>query len=103
MQNLAELNVSVVAYEREGRWIAQCVEHDIAAFSDNLATLPDAFSDALVANLHINAHLGREGLEGIPAAPAGFRTLFDAAPLDIAPRNRSNEPQKVRVKEMRVA
>jgi hypothetical protein len=104
MKQHSEINVSVVAFEREGQWIAQCVEYDIAAFSDSLAALPDAFSNALFANICINQHLGRDGLDGVPAAPARFRDMFESAPLDVSMRERGTDvPPHLRVREMRIA
>jgi hypothetical protein len=104
MNQKIEIAVNVVAYEHDGRWIAQCVEYDIAAFADSLVALPDAVFDAVSANFCINQHLGRNGLDGIPAAPVKFRELFETASLDVHQRNQDvSLPPSVRVKEIRVA
>jgi hypothetical protein len=104
MRMAHDIEISVVAFEREGRWIAQCVEYDIAAFSESLPALPEAFSKALFANFCINQNLGRKGLEGVPSAPAQFKQMFESAQLDVSPRNKNfNTPRHLRVTEMRVA
>lgn len=74
------ITVSAVAFQAEdGRWFAQGVDYDILASADTLNSLPRAFERALAANLCVNTELGRDGLQGIPAAPAHYREMFDAA------------------------
>src|SRR3989338_4387140 len=80
------VNVSVVAFQEGDLWVAQCVEYDIAAHASDLTRLPAAFERALLENLCINAELGREGLDGIPAAPEFYRELFDGG-MDLKPRS----------------
>jgi hypothetical protein len=75
------IEVSVVAFQEGELWVAQCVEYDIAAFAKSLPELSKAFERAMAANLCVNADLGRNALDGVPAAPERFRQLFDKADL----------------------
>jgi hypothetical protein len=96
--------LSVVAFETDGRWIAQCVQYDIAAFADNLADLPGALFLAIKSNMSVNAHLGRSGLDGLPAAPTKFRDMFEHSRLEVSLINNGVGPANdVFVHEMRVA
>ena len=98
-----DITIHVVAYRGEERWIAQCVEFDIAAFADDVNGLEAAFSKALAANLCINQQLGRNLLDGIPAAPNKFRTMFEAA-RDRVP-GKTDGPKAsphLRIEEMRL-
>jgi len=70
-----QIEVRVVCYKGEGPWVAQCVEHDIAAFSRSVKDLPTAIKRAIAANVCVNHDLGREGLEGIPRAPERFAEM----------------------------
>jgi hypothetical protein len=70
-----------VVYRGESAWVARTLEHDIAAFADHPDDLPGKLRKAIAANLLINARNGREGLEGIPPAPAQFVELDERAKL----------------------
>jgi hypothetical protein len=70
----------VVAFQdRDGSWIAQCIQYDITARAKNVLEVRKAFARQLKANLAVNERLGRKGLEGIPRAPEKFKRAFDAA------------------------
>ena len=79
------LKMRAVAFEDGGLWVAQCIDHDIAAFAPSLPELPKALMRAVGANLCANADLGREGLEGIPPAPKRFAALFKRADYSLSP------------------
>lgn len=64
--------MTVVAYEEEGFWIAQCLEHDICVQAPTREALRHRLGLTIEANIAINEHLGRIGLDGIPPAPAKF-------------------------------
>jgi hypothetical protein len=75
-----QLKIDVVAFmDRDGNWIAQGIQYDIAARAPSPLGLREAFQRQLLANLALNARLGREGLDGVPPAPDRFRALFEAA------------------------
>ena len=72
-----QIEVRVVFYKDENAWVAQCVEHDIAAFARTLKDLPRAIDRAIAANVCVNHDLGREGLDGIPEAPKRFLEMIE--------------------------
>src|ERR1700730_4566918 len=74
-----QITLSVIAFHDEGKWIAQCVEYDIAASAESLTKLRKAFEKAVIANICVNKELGHSGLDGIPSAPSKFRDLFNNA------------------------
>jgi len=80
------IKVRVVLFENADGWVAQCLEHDIAAFAPTLAGVTRKFERTIAANVLINAELGRAGLEGIPPAPARFTALYEESGLDLSAR-----------------
>ncbi len=80
-QIYGNLRLRAVVYRGESAWVARTLEHDIAAFADHPDDLPGKLRKAIAANLLINARNGREGLEGIPPAPAQFVELDERAKL----------------------
>lgn len=79
------VQINAVAFEEGGAWVAQGIEYDIVAMANDVRDLPDAFMRAVVENILITQHLGRAPLEGIGAAPARFRDLFESAPTEMRP------------------
>ena len=76
-------HLRAVVYRGESAWVAQALEHDIAAFADTPDSLPAALGKAIAVNLAINLRKGRKGFEGIPPAPARFAELYEQATLTI--------------------
>lgn len=92
METPRPIEVRAVLYEDRGVWVAQCLEYDIAAFSESLRGLPKAFSRTVAAYLSANADQGRAGLEGIPPAPPRFVAMYEGSDLDLSSRGASGEP-----------
>lgn len=80
---MRSIEIKVVAYQKGNAWIAQCVEYDIYAHSESLPKLSLALERAVLANVCINAELGRKGLDGIPPAPQRFLDMFQGAHLHV--------------------
>jgi hypothetical protein len=98
------IEVSAVAYQVGDQWVAQCLEYDIAAFAKSLTELPRAFERAMAANMCVNADLGRDALEGIPAAPSRFRELFEQADLGLTPTpHAAAKKSPVKIRDLRLA
>src|SRR5438105_1860445 len=99
------IEVSAVAYQEGDVWVVQCVEYDIAAFAKHPTELPRAFERAMAANVCVNADLGRHALDGIPAAPAKFRELFERAKLGLKPTETTAPAKKspVKLRDLRMA
>lgn len=84
-----EVTVSVVVFRSEsqsGRWVAQCIEHDICVSSPTLDGLSVRLERQLVSEIANNHRKGRAGLEGIDPAPQRFREMFEASHLTIMNR-----------------
>jgi hypothetical protein len=82
------IKIDAVAFQDpSGAWIAQCIQYDIVARANSLPELPKAIQREVVANLCINAKLGRKDLEGIPPAPEKYQEEFRAATLRLSPRS----------------
>lgn len=78
--------ISVLVYQTPETWVAQALEFDIAAFAATMAELPAALMRAVAANACANAALGRNGLEGIPPAPARFHEMYQQATMIMEPK-----------------
>jgi hypothetical protein len=96
------IKISALAFEdANGGWIAQCIEYDITVRADALLHLSKVLEREVLANLHVNRKLGREGLAGIPPAPEPFLTAFQAAKDKFVPQARpDNKP--IEIGEFRV-
>src|SRR6266542_2500761 len=67
-----------VIYLPEGNaWVAQCLEHDIAAQGKTLPEAEDAFRRTLLAQVVLDIRKGREPLEDIKAAPKMYWRKWD--------------------------
>jgi len=73
------LEVNVLAFREGELWVAQCIEYDISARSDTLASAMTAFRRAFAANLAANRELGRNALDGVPPAPQRYKQMFESA------------------------
>ena len=60
-------------------WIAQCLEHDIAAQGATFAGAKDAFARAVAAQIAVAVHHGEEPLATFEPAPQQYWELFAAA------------------------
>jgi hypothetical protein len=97
---MKRIEVNVVAFQEGDLWVAQCVEYDIAAFTKNMLELPSAFERAVAANICANADLGREGLDGIPAAPDRYRGLLERAKMFLKPDKLALAPRsRVKIRD----
>jgi hypothetical protein len=80
------IKVDVVAFEdHDGYWIAQGIQYDIVARAKSVAGIREAFIRQLHANVSVNARLGRDGLDGLPAAPEKFQRLWAEAKERMTP------------------
>jgi hypothetical protein len=96
------IKISALAFEdANGGWIAQCIEYDIAVRADTLLHLQKVLEREVLANLHVNKKLGRDGLIGIPPAPEPFRKAFEAAKDRFVPHARPDH-KPIEIDEFRV-
>lgn len=67
-----------VLFMREGEaWIAQCLEHDIAAQGKTLHEAEEIFGRTFVGQLMLDFRRGKEPLQGVRPAPRTYWQKFD--------------------------
>lgn len=74
-----QLEVRVLLLQEEGKWVAQCLEYDVAAQADTLTGVQQAFVKSLASQVCVNLHHGKEPMEDVPAAPAYYLEQFKQA------------------------
>jgi len=73
-------HVRVVVFEEGDSYVAQCLEHDIAAQAGDIESVLDRLELTIEAEL---AMRGQQDLRGISPAPAYYRDLWDRKSLKI--------------------
>jgi hypothetical protein len=81
----SELQINAIAFKEGEAWIVQGIEYDIVAHAYDVAKLPYAFARAVLENIVITEHLGRQPLQGINPAPARFREMYEHAETEMRP------------------
>ena len=71
-----KLQVTVLLLQEQGKWVAQCLEHDVAAQADTLSGVKQAFVKALASQACVNIHHGKKAMEDVPQAPDFYFELF---------------------------
>ena len=84
----ANLSVSVLVFQEESVWIAQCLEYDIAAHGDSLTAVREAFAKVFAGQIAVDVHHGDEPLAGFSPAPKEYWDKFKLA-------ERLAEPQPI--------
>lgn len=69
----------IVAFQKDGTWVAQCLEHDIAAHGPDLDTVLIRIDDTLCAEAEYTNDKYGAPFKGIEAAPSLYETLWDRA------------------------
>src|SRR5262245_46420483 len=78
------VEISVVIYHDEGLWIAQGIEHDIAAHGEDPVEASERFNTKVGAELVVSMELGDATLlSGIARAPAKFEEMYRKAKMRI--------------------
>ena len=70
------LNVLLIE-EDDGRWSAQCLEHDIVAQANRFSDLSYELEKVLVSHLVLSAAAGEAPFAGVPRAPREFHDMYD--------------------------
>lgn len=78
-------SIHVVLYRESKWWIAQCLEHDIAAQARTLPALRKELERVLTTHLILDVEKGVQPLAALPRAPERFFEMYDAAssPIEI--------------------
>ncbi len=79
------LNVLLIE-EDDGRWSAQCLEHDIVAQANKFSELSYEVEKVLVAYLTLSAANGEEPFAGLPRAPQEFWDMYDRSETEVRVR-----------------
>lgn len=78
------LEISVLIYPQDSIWVAQGVEHDIAAHGENPVEASEQFNDKIRAELIVSLDLGDPTpLSGIDRAPRVFEEMYRRAKFQI--------------------
>jgi hypothetical protein len=71
-QSRAPIYIRVLIVRQGGQWLAQCLEHDLAAQAPSEKKAIGSFIRIVKARLHRDYRAGRQPFEGLPPAPAHF-------------------------------
>jgi len=78
------VEISVVIYPQDGIWIAQGIEHDIAAHGETPVQASERFNSKVRAELVVSFDLGEvKALSGIEKAPLKFAEMYRRAKMQI--------------------
>lgn len=75
--------LSVLFFENDEGWTAQCLEVDIAAQAETLEALCHEVERVLVAHIMVARELGREPFDGLQRAPQRYWHIFDKSRLSV--------------------
>lgn len=70
------MDLRVVIYPHHGWWIAQCLEHDVAAQARDPRSVVHKIDEALIVNTVIRKENGLPGLEFMQPAPKRFEEAW---------------------------
>ena len=70
----------VVIFRDGDGWAAQCLEHDICAYADDLGELQRRFEATFALECQISQEIHGEPLKGISPAPENFQRMWDECP-----------------------
>jgi hypothetical protein len=73
----AENNLRVIFYRTGEGWTAQCLEHNICAFADDLRELQRRFEATFQMECEISEKLHGVALAEIPPAPQEFHKMWN--------------------------
>ena len=73
------LEFRVVVFRGFTKWVAQCLERDIAAQADTLSELPAKLARALAAEIQFSEERGEPAFELLPSAPVRYFAMWEGA------------------------
>lgn len=73
------LHLRVLVFFGRTKWVAQCIEYDIAVQAENSEDLESRFNSALEAERQLSQKMGQEPLRRLPPAPRRYREAWDKA------------------------
>lgn len=91
------IKINAIAFQEGDAWVIQGIEYDIVAHTHDVTKAPHTFLRAVVENILITEHLGRQPLEGIKPAPERFRAMYEAGTTEMRPVSSEGPEVAVRV------
>lgn len=79
------ISVNAVVFEKDGIWIAQCLEFNFVSCSDTLEELPEGLLRQMLAQIEADAELGQKPFANFGPAPAKYWEMFEQAKSRTAP------------------
>jgi hypothetical protein len=80
-----KIQIRAVAFKEGDAWVIQGIDYDIVAHTYDLAKIPHAFTRAVIENILITEHLGREALQAIKPGPTRFREMYEKSDTEMRP------------------
>jgi hypothetical protein len=101
-------DVSVLLVREDNRWVAQCLEYDVAAQADTIPEVKNAFERAFACQVAVDVCHGHEPMQNVPKAPKFYHEWFEKAEvLSDRPSYRQHMGKGLEIqthmKEMRIA
>jgi len=90
-------SIQAVVFREEERWVAQCLEYDIATQADSMDGLYDKLGRVLAAYLGLAAEEGTAPFAGIPPAPKRYWEMYRRARLRLQPVAPESSPASSQV------
>jgi hypothetical protein len=76
MPTTTERRIRTVLFQESGRWVAQCLDVDIAAQAKNEDDLAYELGRIIVSHVVASEHLGVEPFVNLPPAPRRYWDMF---------------------------
>lgn len=70
------LTIRAVIYQARGRWIAQCLEHDLCTSAGNRSELTRKLSAQLRLQIMLDPGKGKSPFQDLPRAPKEFWDMY---------------------------
>lgn len=83
---IQRLEIRAVLFQEVGWWVAQCLEHDIAAQARTKEALLQELERLLIGYILVGRKKGRLPFEGMPPAPRRYWEMYERAnPVEMEP------------------
>jgi hypothetical protein len=73
------IQLNAVAFQKDGVWIARCLEYSLVSYAERLEDLPDEFLRQVLAQIETDLEAGRAPFHGFRRAPQRYWDMFEAA------------------------
>jgi hypothetical protein len=86
--------VTAVAFQEDGMWIAQCLEYNLVSCAESLQELPNELMGQILDQIAADRAAGREPFSHFKRAPQKYWDLFDGIQVKSQPiRPRRTNPR----------